>query len=92
MLINPIKPNLTEVTVNGLILLYSYRTLVLAWEVGHDPIRTSTFHSVTTSRHINQWLDGREAKLMEQEALEAYAKGARVEMEAKALGWQIIKQ
>lgn len=62
MTINPIKPNQTQVNLkNGTMIFVSYATPVAAIIDG-KAYRTSFSPSVTTSRHINQWLDGRIAE------------------------------
>jgi len=66
MELNPIGPNMTEVSVNGWRILFSYRTPVAAWGNKIGFIRTSKKWSVTTSRHINKWLDGSKAKEVDQ--------------------------
>jgi hypothetical protein len=33
-------------------------------------VRTEDFYSVTTSKHINKWLDGREAQEVPQAAID----------------------
>ncbi len=37
-------------------ILYSYRTPVAAKHLGQT-LRTSTWYSVTTTRHLNEWCD-----------------------------------
>jgi phenylalanine-4-hydroxylase len=62
MNIKPIGSNMTELQVNGHRILFSYETPVAAWDNdSRDWVRTDKFWSVTTSRHINKWLDGVEA-------------------------------
>ena len=56
MKLNPIGANQNEVEINGNRILFSYRTPVAAWIDGR-PYRTEKFWSVTTSKHINRWLD-----------------------------------
>ena len=48
-------------------VLISYDTPVAAFVLGEGYYKTSQFWSITTSRHINSWLDGREAKEKDQE-------------------------
>ena len=60
MKIKNVGSNMTEVEVNGCILLYSYSTPVAGkntdgWCVGNSMFKTDEFWSVTTSRHINKW-------------------------------------
>ena len=51
---------------NGDVVLFSYETPVSA-RVNCEYVRTDKFYSITTSRHINQWLDGIEATLKSQD-------------------------
>lgn len=41
---------------NGTVVLFSYDTPVAAYVPERGYIRTETYYSVTTSRHINKWL------------------------------------
>ncbi len=50
------KQNATVVSTPEVEILFSYETPV-AVRQGHRFFRTSQFHSKTTSKHINQWLD-----------------------------------
>jgi len=61
MKIRTIKSNMTELEVNGATILFSYETPVAA-NVKGKFYRTQTKWSVTTSKHINQWLDGAKAE------------------------------
>lgn len=71
MELKPIQENVTEVTFNnGTVVLFSYRTPVAALIPGDGWYRTSTRWSNTTSRHINKWLGGIEAKSVEQAVLD----------------------
>lgn len=71
MQIKNIGSNQTQVETKRGVLLVSYETVVAAilHDKGLNPkaYRTSKKWSVTTSRHINKWLDGREAEEKEQE-------------------------
>lgn len=58
--------NQTEVEIHGNIVFFSYQTPVAA-NVNGKFYRTEQRHSVTTSKHINRWLDGRNADLKPQE-------------------------
>ena len=68
--INPIGSNQTEVTKGNDSFLFSYKTLVAA-NVAGVWYRTSKKWSVTTSKHINKWLDGINAQAIEQDKLES---------------------
>lgn len=71
MKLNPVKENVTELHVNDrLTVLFSYKTPVAAWVSGLGYVRTDKFWSVTTSRHINQWIGGSPAELRPQAYLE----------------------
>ena len=72
MKLNPIKSNMTEVELaDGTSVLFSYKTPVAAcMGDGSGFIRTSRKWSVTTSRHINQWLAGAKAKEVDQSVLD----------------------
>ena len=51
---------------DGWQVLFSYSTPVAAHSPEGDCFRTEHKHSVTTSRHINQWLGGTHAELRPQ--------------------------
>ena len=71
MKLTPIKTNMTEVELpNGSIVLFSYKTPVACHHYNGKTYRTAKFWSKTTSRHINQWLDGREAEEIGQDFLD----------------------
>ena len=58
MKINSIGSNKTEVELKDLKILVSYSTPVSCIRYnGKGAIKTDTFFSVTTSKHINQWLE-----------------------------------
>ena len=59
MKLTPIAANQTELSLNnGTQVFFSYRTPVAAYCPSKGYIRTAKYWSVTTSRHINKWLDG----------------------------------
>ena len=59
MKLTPIAANQTEVSINdGTQIFFSYRTPVAAYLPEKGYVRTEKFWSVTTSRHINKWLNG----------------------------------
>lgn len=65
--LNPITSNMTEVeTISGRVL-FSYKTPVAFINSLGQHFKTSKFWSVTTSRHINKWLNGYKAELKDQE-------------------------
>ncbi len=60
MRLSPIGSNMTELeTGNGISILFSYSTPVAGWD-SEGPFRTSQYYSVTTSRHINKYLGGKD--------------------------------
>ena len=65
--LNPIASNMTEIeTINGRVL-FSYKTPVAFINGLGQHFKTSKHWSVTTSRHINKWLDGYKAELKDQD-------------------------
>ena len=75
MQLTPIASNMTEVETSEARILFSYRTPVAAYVFGKDGfgggfVRTEKWFSVTTSRHINKWLDGGTAKEVSQTYLD----------------------
>lgn len=74
MKLNPLGANKTEVRFDdGCVVFFSYKTPVAALIPGKGYIRTKTRYSVTTSKHINQWLDGVKASEVEQSELDRLA-------------------
>jgi len=59
MKLKPIKSNMTELTVGNTTVLFSYRTPVAGYD-DQGAFRTAQHYSVTTSRHINQYLGGKD--------------------------------
>ena len=70
MQLTPIASNMTEVETSEARILFSYRTPVAAYVFGRGYVRTETKWSVTTSRHINKWLDGVTAEKVAQTYLD----------------------
>ena len=57
MKLTPIAANQTSVSFNdGTEVFFSYKTPVAAYLPEKGYVKTDTFYSVTTSRHINKWL------------------------------------
>jgi len=56
MILKTIGSNMSELNVHGADILLSYGTPVAAF-VNGACFRTEKYFSVTTSRHINHWLD-----------------------------------
>ena len=66
MKLNPIGSNMTEVEVNGKSIMFSYQTPVAGYD-DQGAFRTSTKYSVTTSKHINKYLGGKDVgRVVEQ--------------------------
>lgn len=78
MKVRIVGPNQTEVILSDRSLFFSYETLVGLRLSGVGYFRTSTKYSKTTSRHVNQWLDGVAAKEVEQDELEQLAEAPAV--------------
>jgi hypothetical protein len=66
MNLTPLGANQTEIKVGDTLVLFSYKTPVAAYFAGAF-YKTSHFWSVTTSKHINKWLDGAKVEEMPQE-------------------------
>ena len=71
MNLTPIAANQTLVTFpNYSEVFFSYKTPVAAKLPNYDYIRTATKWSSTTTRHINQWLEGVTAETVDQSILD----------------------
>ena len=57
MQLTPIASNMTEVETSEARILFSYRTPVAAYVFGRGYVKTEKWYSVTTTRHINKWMD-----------------------------------
>lgn len=73
--LKPIKANMTEINVGTKSVLFSYKTPVAYFDYSNGAgngvyYKTNKFWSRTTSRHINSWLNGNQAKEIEQSALD----------------------
>ena len=72
MKLRNIGSNQTEVETDKAVIIFSYRTPVAAFlNDGSGYIRTNKKWSVTTSRHINKWLDGKKAREVDQSVLDS---------------------
>ena len=72
MQLQPIASNMTQLDLaDGTSVLFSYRTPV-ACLTDNGYYRTSKKWSVTTSRHINKWLDGVLAKEQPQQYFDQF--------------------
>lgn len=72
MKVRQIGSNQIQVDKDNGTFLVSYSSPVAARIDGIGWVRTETFHSVTTSRHINRWLENIKAEKMRQEDLEKH--------------------
>ena len=59
MKLNPVGSNMNEVVVDGKSILFSYKTPVAGWD-DQGAFRTDEFFSMTTSKHINKYLGGKD--------------------------------
>lgn len=65
--IETLKANMTVLYTDDYTILYSYNTPVACMELETGKYyRTTLNHSVTTSKHINQWLHGKVAESIDQ--------------------------
>ena len=70
MNLTPVFSNGTEIETSEARIFFSYRTPVAAYIFGTGFVKTSTWYSTTTSRHINKW-GARDAKEVDQKILDA---------------------
>ena len=73
MKVKSLGKNKTQIKADDKIILISYETPVAAWIRGRGYLRTAKYHSVTTSRHIVEWLremDAQEVIPVAQEELD----------------------
>ena len=71
MQLKSIAANQTQLNLNnGTEIFFSYETPVAAKLPDYEYIRTATKWSVTTSRHINKWLEGVIATEVSQDILD----------------------
>ena len=74
MKLNSLGANKTELSLaDGTVIFFSYQTPVAAQLAAGGFVRTSQRWSNTTSKHINQWLDGAKAREVDQSELDAMA-------------------
>ena len=75
MQLRQIASNMTQLDLSdGTQVLFSYRTPVACYDNGNY-YRTATKWSVTTSRHINKWLEGVRALEQPQEYFDGLCAG-----------------
>ena len=58
MKLKQIGSNQAELTTNGMIVFFSYSTPVAAMLPSGRYVKTKTKYSVTTTKHVNKWLQG----------------------------------
>ena len=72
MKIKSLGANRTELTLpSGTVVFFSYQTPVAAQLADGGFVRTDRRYSVTTSKHINQWLQGSSAREIPQAEIDA---------------------
>lgn len=77
MKLHPLGSNQTQITTDDWVILFSYQTPVAAQNRHNgQQIATRKKWSRTTSRHINKWLDGMSANLVDQEELDRIGESA----------------
>ena len=70
MQLKPIGSNMNEIVVKGKSILFSYSTPVAGWDED-GAFRTDEKFSVTTSKHINKYLGGKDVgRVVEQSWIE----------------------
>ena len=69
--------NKTQVSFpDGSVVFFSYETPVAAQQSDGTYVRTSTKYSVTTSKHITQWLEGVRAEEVPQAQIDGLTTAA----------------
>lgn len=58
MINKPVGPNQTELHKSGMVVFFSYETPVAAMLPSGRYIRSEQKYSRTTTKHVNQWLQG----------------------------------
>jgi hypothetical protein len=72
--LKPLGANKNEITLaDGTVILFSYATPVAAQLGTGGFVRTDKRWSVTTSKHITQWLQGANARTVPQSDLDSLA-------------------
>ena len=59
MKLNPVGSNMNEIEVDGKSILFSYKTPVAGYDA-QGAFRSEDYFSVTTSKHINKYLGGKD--------------------------------
>ena len=77
MKLKQIASNMTELTVNpSVTVFFSYETPVAARLAYGKLVRTEEWYSATTTKHINKWLKGCEARTVSQSHINSLLKSA----------------
>ena len=69
MKLKQLGSNMTELDLGDVQVFFSYETPVAARTDMGALVRTSTKYSVTTTKHINKWLNGCEAAEVPQSVI-----------------------
>jgi len=76
MKVQPLASNMTLLSTDQALVLFSYSTPVALYEKGsYSYYKTAKKWSKTTTRHINKWLDGVQAQERPQEFFDEYLGG-----------------
>jgi len=70
MKLKQIASNMTELDLGFAQVFFSYETPVAARLTDGSLVRTETKYSVTTTKHINKWLNGCEALTVPQDRID----------------------
>ena len=71
MKIKQVGSNQTELWLeNGTVVFFSYETPVCAYIPNRGHVKTNQKYSVTTSKHINKWLEGSNFEMVDQSVLD----------------------
>ena len=63
-------PNRTELQYeNGTCVFFSYQTPVAGYSPSEGYIKTDRWYSVTTTKHVNKYLNGRTSREVSQETI-----------------------
>ena len=80
MQLTPIASNMTEIETDDARILFSYRTPVAAYVFGVGYVKTDKWWSVTTSRHINKWIDNCTVREVSQTYLDNLVQGVIIKL------------
>ena len=72
MKIKQVGSNMTKLSLpNGTDVLFSYETPVAAYVPAEGYVRSWQRYSVTTTRHVNKWLNGHDSREVPQSFIDA---------------------